>query len=476
MRRFLTVGLAFFLILTMSISCVSFAYAECVEEKYLYGDYSEGFFGKVSVDKDGVIVGGAALLGDGRWAYEYYNTETKTFHPMGAYFATSHTDEGWVHGGWAEFYTASAESAWTEGSLTYCTIGSGGKRMHPGNGAGPVITYTVPASGVVSFSAAIAPYGDNPSASEDGGNCVSLYLNDRKIWPEREEDGCFYSDTASKTKPVLVETSAMEVNAGDRIRLVLTTKPGTTRKSKGCDLVGLPVVTYHGANADAYAPEDFCTLSATTVTYDSITLSVDLGSNLTGYRLYLDNNLLTPEPIADSTYTLTGLTPNEYYMIRATVEKAYVWGPLASSNTLRVYTSPDGPSSPSVMVDRLTSSSATIRVTDFGKAYLCYLNGNLVGTDSCRDEYMILRDLSPDTEYVLTVQAVDQWGKEVSERKSITFRTSSALSDANTEEDGTSVVTPAEEGNGFILLSVIVFVLLFVPLLSIFLIRRRTLR
>lgn len=317
--------------LAMVVSCFagfavssSAAELEYVEEAYNYVEAVEADFGThtAQVGEDGTITGEYTL--GTYWTYEWLDVATGVFSPMSAFFATTQT--GWAHGGWANFYTSNVESAWTKMAATYCSVASSGKRMHPGDAAGSTITFLVPATGVISFDASIAPYGTHASDSDNGGDAVWVYLNDKKVWPENDEDAVFYSDTASKTDPKVVSLASFEVTAGDKLRFVLTTKPGTTNGSKGCDLVDLPVVTYHSAkkadgsempvgNPNGEPPLNVLTTDAT---IEGCKVTWDAAKNAKGYNLYIAGEKINTELVTETSYTITGLEHKTLYEVTVT--------------------------------------------------------------------------------------------------------------------------------------------------------------
>jgi len=327
MKKFL----AILMTLALMLSCVvgltvssSAAELEYVEESYKWAEAAEADYASHTADDDGNLEGGQAFFADGLWTLEWFDTETSVFSPMSAYFAKA--QEGWVHGGWSNFYTANVDSVWSKIGATYCSVASTGKRMHPGDTTGSVITFNVPATGVISYNASIAPYGTHTSDSDNGGDAIYLYVNDTMVWPANADDAVFYSDTVSKDAPMVVDCPSFNVNAGDKVRLVLTTKPGTTNGSKGCDLVQLPVVTYHSAKTSTGAemsvgnpkgepPTEIITSDATA---EGCKVTWVEAKNAAGYNIYIDGQKVNAEPITALEYVITGLQPKTNYNLTIT--------------------------------------------------------------------------------------------------------------------------------------------------------------
>lgn len=289
-----------------------------VEQSYDYKDTVDRWFGTHETDGKGNLLAGEALMDGGLWSYEYFDTATETFHPMTAYFAEK--QEGWAHGSWHKFYTATVASAWEDGPLNYCSVGANGARLYPGEGAGAVVTFTAPASGNLSYEASLYPYGSTTSDSPDGGMTLALYHNDTRIWPQTEEDYCFWADTASSDNPAEASVYEMDVEAGDRIRLVYSCRPGTSNTFKGANFVTYPVVSYHffkESPADPrpklplfYKDSDLISLSA-----DVSSLSVTKDPTIHGMNVYIKEEKQNADLITDNEYVLSGLSPDTVYEV-----------------------------------------------------------------------------------------------------------------------------------------------------------------
>lgn len=291
-----------------------------LKETYRLRDEMEAF-GTHAVDENYRLTEEPFFGEDQLWLYEWYNTETGEFKPMGAYY--DKVQEGWFNGGWGTSYVPYAEAPWEEnGPACYCLISSNGKSFVPGNEAGPVVTYRVPVDGELSLQAALCPYGSaNTSDNPDGGTSVYVYQNDTRIWPETEAQAKMTSDLYNADAPKEISVKKFKVKAGDRIRLVVACSPGTTREGKGTTMVDLPTVTWHstdvliGPTPYPYPPYEVRTENAA---LDGFTVKWSSVKNAGGYNLYLNGEKVNEDLIEGTEYTLSGLDPNTIYEVAVT--------------------------------------------------------------------------------------------------------------------------------------------------------------
>ncbi len=242
---------------------------------------------RISMVKDGntgaYINSDGFVMGDGLWTYEYWDSEANNdngeFKPMTAYFAERQA--GWVHGSWSNFYTADAQSAFVKNYRTYCSIGDNGKRLHPGDTAGVVVTFVAPYTGTVSYDLSIYPYGGSYRNLASGiGDVLSLYVNDTRVWPAAGEEDCVvYTDTATSSNPYEVSVPSIDVKAGDKVRFMVTTSNGDNR-SAGAEFVDLPVVSYLSAPSDENPEPEVPTVSDDGIFKEvNVSLGEDLSIN-----------------------------------------------------------------------------------------------------------------------------------------------------------------------------------------------------
>ncbi len=335
---------------------------EYVNETYALQDYMDEFgTHHESMEKDpikqGYIREEGFAFGDNTWTYEYWEPSedgsTGTFKPMTAFFAE--VADGWVHGGWTNFYTANAESAWTKNGMTYCSVRNNGKTLHPGDTAGIVVTFNVPADGVISYDLAISLYGgDNRSSTAGkGGDVLALYVNDERIWPAAGQEPCVvYSDTASSAEPYEVSVDSFRVKGGDKVRFMVTTDNGNNG-SAGTTLESYPVVTYNECvlpigDPKGVAPTGIVTDRAGKDTTDTV-VAWQAAKNAAGYNIYLkgpddaDFKKVNDAPITELTYTLTGLKGKTLYDLKmTTIPTSNPQGESDPSDT-QTFMTPKGP-------------------------------------------------------------------------------------------------------------------------------------
>lgn len=325
MKKFL----AILMTVAMMVSCMvgfaltSSAAPEWVYESYKFEDVMDDF-GTQAVAEDGSLEE-ELLLGE-YWTYEYYDVAEEEFSGMSAYFAESLEAEGWLMGAWSDLYMPGVESAWTgNGDPTwYCAIAEGGKRFHPGTGANPVVTFTAPATGVISYSASVYPYnnyGTAEGAPETETLYAAVYVNDELVWPEDVDDGRFTGLTASSDSPFMIDVTAFNVTEGDQVRLMLGLAPGNVNfGGAGMYLVDYPVVTYNEAEVSIGDPNGTPPegISTSDRTAEGCTVSWSEARNAKGYNIYIDGEKVNSELVTELTYTITGLDPSSTYEVTIT--------------------------------------------------------------------------------------------------------------------------------------------------------------
>ncbi len=308
-----------------------------VNETYKLQDYIAEFGthhtdGKMTFDESsgGYVRSEGFTFGDNTWTYECWdphaNDDKGEFKPMTVYYASGYQGE-WAHGGWTNFYTADANSAWTKNYMTYCSVGNNGKRLHPGDEGGVVVTFTVPATGVISYDLSISLYGGTGRDQASGkGDILALYVNDTRIWPAAGQPDCVvFSDTASSAEPYAVSVESFSVKEGDKVRFMVTTNNGNNG-SAGTDLVDFPVVTYHSADVPVgdpkgVAPEGIMVNRAGQNTTDHEVVW-NPAKNAGGYNVYLKGpndaefKKVNTAPITECTYKLTGLEAKTLYEVK----------------------------------------------------------------------------------------------------------------------------------------------------------------
>ncbi len=318
--------LALLMTLTMILSCMigfsvnSGAEVAFVEETYQYKMAMLDDFGRVD-DIEQNMDNGAYETVDGFyfgdvWTYEYYNSETEEFLPMTGFIKTA--QDGFTPK-YANMYIPYGEVGYSETGLTYIGIWGKGEYLHPGKAGGPVITFIAPASGTISYDAAVR----NTSAE---GNYATVWLNDDMIWPKNGDmDSAIFNSTNSADPDMFkISCPSFKVQEGDLVRLCITTLNGN-RNSKGTNIVEHPVVTYHDAgsvpigNPDGTPPAN---VVATRVSKDTSDTEVtwEEARGAVGYNIYVkasaadgDPVKVNDKPITELKYTVTDLDYDTLY-------------------------------------------------------------------------------------------------------------------------------------------------------------------
>ncbi len=330
----LLMSMALILSLVSGFMVSSNAAVAYVDETYVYQEAMSDYFGNV----DGLTATGeygsyesaeGFFFGEDKvWTLEYLDqtadSDTPVFKPMTAYFSSA--PENPIQS-WTNHYTPNDAAPCEESGLTYCSVASNGKRLHPGTASGPVITFIVPAGGTISYDLTIGAYGEgNLSTGSAGGDKLELYVNETKVWPTGD-DVVIHYDTYSDSAPYEVSFPSFKVNAGDKVRFAVTTSTGN-RGSKGVNLVSLPVVTYHEAEVSIGDPNGTppANVVAERVSKDSTDMKVtwDAAKNAAGYNVYIkgENDAefkkVNAEPIKECEYVVTGLNGKALYELQVT--------------------------------------------------------------------------------------------------------------------------------------------------------------
>ena len=321
MKKFLallmTLVMAVSFVVTLSVSS-SAAEEKWVEETYSLQEVLDAFGTHEAADD--FTLSAEPMFG-GVWTYEWFDTNSSSFAPMGVYVNRSLSNEG-SNNGWANYYSPYKDCLLNQDEpANYCMFMSNGKQMHPGTGAGPVITYIAPASGTISFYAEVFPYsnaadGNLSTNGETKGNHMYLYVNDTKVWPATEEDSLMYGDTHTQEAPMKVDATAFNVNAGDRVRMVMTAHAGN-KGGKGCTIASQPVVTWHTTsdgtaigNPNGNPPTG---VLSSDLKADSAKITWTAAKNAAGYNVYLDGKKVNDAPINATEYVITGLEARTMY-------------------------------------------------------------------------------------------------------------------------------------------------------------------
>ncbi|MBQ5743371.1 MAG: fibronectin type III domain-containing protein [Clostridia bacterium] len=335
--------LALLMTLALVLSCIagfavnSSAAVDFVEETYSYDSIVDEYGNIDGLTEDTENKSYNSETGfsfcDGLWSYEYYLTAEKEFKPMVGYYPDCHLADGWLQGGHGSIYVADPSAAWTNGGLTYCGI-MGYKFMHPGEAAGAVITYTVPASGNISYDFSIFANADtnHPNAypGENWGTLIYVFINDEQVYPAANDTSGANRigyHTTSKLMPLEVSLSAINVKAGDKIRAVAVAYNGFN-DATGVYFESTPTVTYHSAdvpvgNPNGTPPTDLV-VDVDKNTNDS-TVTWTAATDAASYNVYLKKSAdagdavkVNTAPVTETTFTLTGMDAETMYEVYVT--------------------------------------------------------------------------------------------------------------------------------------------------------------
>jgi hypothetical protein len=206
--------------------------------------------------------------------------------------------------------------------------------MHPGEAAGAVITYTVPASGNISYDFSIFANADtnHPNAypGENWGTLIYVFINDEQVYPAANDTSGANRigyHTTSKLMPLEVSLSAINVKAGDKIRAVAVAYNGF-KDATGVYFESTPTITYHSAdvpvgNPNGTPPTDLV-VDVDKKTNDS-TVTWTAASDAASYNVYLKKSAdegdavkVNTAPVTETTFTLTGLDAETMYEVYVT--------------------------------------------------------------------------------------------------------------------------------------------------------------
>ncbi len=261
---------------------------------------------------------------DNVWTFEYWDDESESFEPMTAYFKSGRI--GSITN-YSAFYTPFAEADYVDSGYTYCTIRNKGTTLHPGKASGPVITFIAPADGTISYEVGV--YGGGDAGKVDSGNYATLWINDDMVYPVNNnwDDVRFDNGNSSASDPFRIKKEAFKVEAGDFVRLRISTV-ANSRNGKATTLAVQPIVTYHESslpigNPNGTPPAD---VAPTRVGKDTTDTAVTWSSalNAVSYNVYVKKDSddaavkMNESPITGTSYTITGLDFDTLYELTVT--------------------------------------------------------------------------------------------------------------------------------------------------------------
>ena len=179
-------------------------------------------------------------------------------------------------------------------------------------------------------------------------------------------------------------------------------------------------------DADTIAPQwdsgselNFSGITPTTITVEWPEAQDEYG--VTGYRIFLDDELYTTLDGDSSTYTFSDLDVNREYKFKVEAgDAAGNWstdGPEAVVKTAQDTTPPSWPEGSELLCTRITPTSAVLtwpaaadEYQVMGYRLFNYKGNQLIDTIEINDTTYMVTDLDPSAEYTFKVEALDEAG------------------------------------------------------------------
>ena len=287
------------------------------------------------------------------------------------------------------------------------------------------MAYRVPKSGTVSFNIK----GDEPYLRQNGNSggtvTLSLLLNDTEL----------QSVTLTNSRVQATDWKSfdeIEVSQGDVIRVTSKSNSNPTKPSVHVT----PIISYvDKAAADTEAPTAPAAVTATDVTETTAKVTWDEASDnvgVVGYNVYVNENKVNDELVTGTEYDLTGLAEETEYTVTVTAVDAA--GNESARSEAATFTTEkakdmEAPTVPSgVTVTDITETRATVSweaSTDNVEVagYNVYVNDTKVNAAPVTGTTYDLTGLTEETEYTVTVTAVDTSENESVRSEAATFTT-----------------------------------------------------
>ena len=287
------------------------------------------------------------------------------------------------------------------------------------------MAYRVPKSGTVSFNIK----GDEPYLRQNGNSggtvTLSLLLNDTEL----------QSVTLTNSRVQATDWKSfdeIEVSQGDVIRVTTKSNSNPTKPSVHVT----PIISYvDKAAADTEAPTAPAAVTATDVTETTAKVTWDEASDnvgVVGYNVYVNENKVNDELVTGTEYDLTGLAEETEYTVTVTAVDAA--GNESARSEAATFTTEkakdmEAPTVPSgVTVTDITETRATVSweaSTDNVEVagYNVYVNDTKVNAAPVTGTTYDLTGLTEETEYTVTVTAVDTSENESVRSEAATFTT-----------------------------------------------------
>ena len=287
------------------------------------------------------------------------------------------------------------------------------------------MAYRVPKSGTVSFNIK----GDEPYLRQNGNSggtvTLSLLLNDTEL----------QSVTLTNSRVQATDWKSfdeIEVSQGDVIRVTTKSNSNPTKPSVHVT----PIISYvDKAAADTEAPTAPAAVTATDVTETTAKVTWDEASDnvgVVGYNVYVNESKVNDELVTGTEYDLTGLAEETEYTVTVTAVDAA--GNESARSEAATFTTEkakdmEAPTVPSgVTVTDITETRATVSweaSTDNVEVagYNVYVNDTKVNAAPVTGTTYDLTGLTEETEYTVTVTAVDTSENESVRSEAATFTT-----------------------------------------------------
>ena len=296
----------------------------------------------------------------------------------------------------------------------------------PSTDISTAMAYRVPKSGTVTFKVKDDEPYLRQSGNTNGTVTLGLFVNGTE--KKRVTLVNSQKKVGEWEKPV-----ELEVAQGDIIRVVAKCNENPTKPSAHIT----PIITYvDKAAADTEAPTVPADVKATEVTETTakITWSGSTDNvSVAGYNVYVNETKVNDALVTGTEYSLTDLTAATEYSVTVTAvdaaenesakSEAVVFTTAAKKDT-------EAPSVPAGVAESdVTQTGAKITWTasadNVGVAgYNVYVDETKVNTDKLVEGLELeLTGLTPDTEYTVTVSAVDAAGNESGRSAAFTFTT-----------------------------------------------------
>ena len=300
------------------------------------------------------------------------------------------------------------------------------------------MAYRVPKSGTVSFNIK----DDEPYLRQNGNSggtvTLSLLLNDTEL----------QSVTLTNSRVQATDWKSfdgIEVSQGDVIRVTTKSNSNPTKPSVHVT----PIISYvDKAAADTEAPTAPAAVTATDVTETTAKVTWDEASDnvgVVGYNVYVNENKVNDELVTGTEYDLTGLTEETEYTVMVTAvdtsENESVRSEAATFTTLKTEDPKDteAPTVPAnVRTSDVTETTAKVAWDEASDnvgvvGYNVYVNETKVNEELVTGTEYDLTGLTEETEYTVTVTAVDAEKNESVRSEAVTFTTLKTEEPADTE-------------------------------------------